>query len=53
MDNNSTTNSAVELAATFGANKVKEVLGSWKDERLKTMKSWSVFCDRNKFSLPK
>jgi len=46
---------AADAVATAGVNRFKEMLNKWKEETFsfKSMKSWSSFCDRSKFALPK
>jgi hypothetical protein len=49
------TKEATEAVAAAGTNRLKEMFLRWKDETFsfKSMRSWSVFCDRSKLSLPK
>jgi len=49
------TSETANVVATAGTNRIKEMFNKWKDENLslKSMRSWSAFCDKTKFSLPK
>jgi len=49
------TKETAEVVASVGSNRLKEFFLSWKNEHLslKSMRSWSAFCDKTKFSLPK
>jgi len=46
---------AATAVATAGSSRVKEILSNWYQEKLsiKSMRHWSAFCDKKKFSLPK
>lgn len=42
-----------EVVAQVGTNRLKEMFSKWKNERMQSMKSWSLFCDKTKLSFPK
>jgi len=44
---------AAEVGATVARNRLQEMLSSWKNERMKSMQSWSLFFDRKKLAMPK
>jgi len=44
---------AAAAVAQASGNRIRDVIVAWKDERLKSVKSWSAFADKAKFGLPK
>jgi len=46
---------AAEAVAAAGTNRIKEIFSKWKQDTLSTnsLRSWSVFCSKTKFSFPK
>lgn len=47
------TKEAATAVATAGGNRLKDLFVAWKDERLKSVKSWAQFSDKTKFGPPK
>eukprot|EP01118_Nematostelium_gracile_P007422 TRINITY_DN2419_c0_g1_i1.p1 TRINITY_DN2419_c0_g1~~TRINITY_DN2419_c0_g1_i1.p1 ORF type:complete len:180 (+),score=46.80 TRINITY_DN2419_c0_g1_i1:154-693(+) len=52
---NDVSNQAAAAVAAAGTNKIKEMFTKWKEENFtnRSMRSWTVFCSKNKFSVPK
>jgi len=46
---------AATAVATAGSSRVKELMSNWYKENIsiKSMRNWSIFCDKKKFTLPK
>eukprot|EP01116_Phalansterium_solitarium_P009231 TRINITY_DN232_c0_g1_i2.p1 TRINITY_DN232_c0_g1~~TRINITY_DN232_c0_g1_i2.p1 ORF type:complete len:189 (-),score=54.38 TRINITY_DN232_c0_g1_i2:420-986(-) len=47
------TKEAASAVATAGGNRLKDIFVAWKDDRLKSVKSWAQFSDKTKFGPPK
>jgi len=37
----------------MGTNRLKDMFSQWKQDRMGSMRSWGLFCDRSKFGPPK